>query len=148
MLETLAESTRLVATVSVDRGAYKQFLFSNLSCRVNIGDGVLDVDRISGHSDGGNIAGRLVVQLPKQKPADAEVSVRLTGVPFEEFTHLFGTKEHLVVGDLRLSGTLRGNGRDPQGVPTSRAARRIFLFSQGRICRSRSFGRFLAILTL
>jgi len=148
MLETLAESTRLVATVSVDRGAYKQFLFSNLSCRVNIGDGVLDVDRISGHSDGGNIAGRLVLQLPKQKPADAEVSVRLTGVPFEEFTHLFGTKEHLIVGDLRLSGTLRGNGRDPQGVPHSLSGRTNLLIEQGRILQSKVIWKILGILNL
>lgn len=148
MLETLAESTRLVATVSVDRGTYKQFLFSNLSCRVNIGDGVLDVDRISGHSDGGTVAGRLVVQLPKQKPADAEVSVRLTGVPFEEFTHLFGTREHMVVGDLRLSGTLRGNGRDPQGVSHSLSGRTNLLIEQGRILQSKVIWKILGILNL
>ena len=148
MLETLAESTRLVATVSVDRGMYKQFLFSNLSCRVNIGDGVVDVDRISGHSDGGNVAGRLVVQLPKQKPADTEVSVRFVGVPFEEFTHLFGIREHRAVGDLRLSGTLRGNGRDPQGVSHSLNGRTNLQIEQGRILQSKVIWKILRILNL
>ncbi len=148
MLETLAESTRLVATVSVDRGMYKQFLFSNLSCRINIGDGVLDVDRITGQSDGGNIAGRLVMQMPKQNPADGEVSVRIAGVPFEEFTHLFGVKEHRVVGDLRLTGTLRGNGRDPQGVSHSLSGRTNLLIEDGRILQSKVIWKILNILSL
>ncbi|MGH7236314.1 MAG: AsmA family protein, partial [Nitrospiraceae bacterium] len=47
-LETLASTSRLVATVRIDRGVYQQFTLTELTGRVNIRDGVLDVDRLNG----------------------------------------------------------------------------------------------------
>jgi uncharacterized protein YhdP len=76
------------------------------------------------------------------------VSLRIAGVPFEEFTHLFGMKEHRVVGDLRLTGTLRGNGRDPQGVSHSVSGRTNLLIEEGRILQSKVIWKILHILSL
>src|SRR2546429_3760977 len=62
--------------------------------RVNIRDGVLDVDRLNGQSDGGRLAGRLVVRLPREKPSEAEVSEGFSRS--EEHTSELQSRLHLV----------------------------------------------------
>jgi hypothetical protein len=102
-LETLAATSRVSAVATIERGIYKQIRLGGLNCRLTIQDGVLDIDRISGQSDTGQLAGRVVVQLPRQAPAETEASIRLTGIPMDEVLPLLGSKNQWVAGDLRLS---------------------------------------------
>ena len=91
-LETLAATSKVQATASMARGHYKHLKFGSLSARIMIQDGVLDLDRLSGQSTNGEVAGRIVVQLPRKEPADAELSVRATGLLVEDVLKFFGPK--------------------------------------------------------
>jgi len=146
-LETLASTSRLVATVGIDRGVYQQFTFTEVSCRVNIRDGVLDVDRLNGQSDGGRLAGRLVVRLPREKPAEAEVSVRIDGVPFLKLSQLMSEK-HLVSGELSATATVQGHGRHPRGVLPTLNGKVELLIKQGRVQKGTIVPKIVMLLNL
>ncbi|MGQ0810748.1 MAG: YhdP family protein [Nitrospiraceae bacterium] len=149
-LETLAATSRVNATATIDRGVYKQLRLGNLSCRITIENGVLDVDRINAQSETGQLAGRAVIQLPKKAPADAEVSLRLAGMPFEEFLPLLGTSEQWVTGELRATGTVRGHGRNPHGVLPTLSGKMTVQIQNGRALKSqkRAIWKVLTILNL
>ena len=146
-LETLASTSRLVATVGIERGVYHQFSFTELSGRVTIRDGVLDVDRLNGQSDGGRVAGRVVVRLPREKPAETEVSVRIDGVPFLKFSQLMGEK-HLVSGELSATATVQGHGRHPGGVLPTLNGKVELLIKQGRIQKGTVVPKIVMLLNL
>jgi hypothetical protein len=148
LLERVAASTRSVATVAIDRAVYRQFKLTDLSCRINVRDGVLDVDRIVAQSEGGSIAGRLIVRLPERGPAESEAALRITGVPFEEFTHLFGAEEHLIVGTMNLTGTLQASGKNPKGVLPALNGTVDLLIQQGRILKLSVLSKIVTILNL
>ncbi len=149
-LETLAATSRVSATATIDRGIYKKLRFGGLSCRITIEDGILDVDRIAGQSDGGQVAGRIVVQLPRLAPAEAEASVRITGMRFEELLPLLGAEEHWVTGALKLTGSLRGHGRNPHGVLPTLGGKATVVIEDGRIFKNdkRAIWKVLSILNL
>lgn len=149
-LETLAATSRVNAMATIDRGVYKKLRFGGLSCRITIEDGILDVDRIAGQSDGGQVAGRIVVQLPRLAPAETEASVRITGMRFEELLSLLGAEEHWVTGALKLTGTLRGHGRNPHGVFPTLGGKATLLIEDGRIFKNdkRAIWKVLSILNL
>lgn len=149
-LETLADTSRVQATASMVRGHYKHLKFGNLSARIMIQDGVLDVDRLSGRSTSGEVAGRIVVQLPPHAPADAEVSVRATGLLVENVLKLFGPKGGAVTGEARVTGTLRGHGRNPHGLYPTLNGKVDVLLENGRILKSqeRAIWKIIGILNL
>ncbi len=135
-LEMLAATSKVSAAASITRGHYKHLKFGGLSARVTIQDGVLDVDRIAGQSTNGDIAGRIVVQLPRHQPADAEISVRATGVLVGDMLRLVGRREGGVTGELRITGTVRGHGRNPHGVYPTLNGKADVLLENGRIFKS------------
>jgi len=87
-LERLATATRLVATLNIDSGFYKRVEISDVSARISMRNGVLDADRIRALVDEGTIAGRLVARLPREKPADMEVSFDVTDMPAEKISQI------------------------------------------------------------
>lgn len=150
LLEYLAATSQVTATALIERGVYKQFRVGGLSGRINIENGVLDIDRVNARSEGGHITGRLVVHLPKEEPADAEASFRVAGVPLEELSHLVGVREHFMTGEVRLTGTLRGHGRNPHGMLPTLSGDAEVLVTGGRIFKSqkRALWKILSILNL
>jgi len=149
-LETLAATSKVSASASIARGRYKHLKFGGLSARITIQDGILDVDRISGQSTNGEIAGRIAVQLPRHQPADAEVSVRATGVLVGDLLRLVGQKEGGITGEIRMTGTIRGNGRNPHGVYPTLNGKADLLMENGRIFKSqeRTIWKIISILNL
>ncbi len=149
-LETLAATSHVMMSASVVRGHYKQLKLGGLSARVTIQDGVLDIDRVSGQSMNGELAGRAVVQLPRNAPADAEISMRVTGLPFEELQKLTGSDKGVISGDVRLSGTIRGHGRNPHGVVPTLNGKIEVVLEEGHIFKSdkRAVWKILGILNL
>lgn len=149
VLETLAATSKVSATAAIARGHYKHLKFGSLSARITIQDGVLDVDRISGQSTAGEVAGRLVVQLPRNEPAETEISVRATGLLVEDLLKLVGSKGP-VTGEMRLSGTIRGHGRNPHGVFPTLNGKVDVLVQDGRIFKSqeRAIWKIISILNL
>jgi hypothetical protein len=150
LLEWLAATSRVSATASIARGHYKHLKFGALSGRLTIQDGVLDLDRLSGQSTNGEIAGRVVVQLPRGEPADAEISLRATGLLVEDVYRLAGSKEGGVTGEARVTGTIRGHGRNPHGINPTLNGKADLLLENGRIFKSeeRAIWKIVSILNL
>jgi len=111
---------------------------------------VLDLDRVSGRSPNGEIAGRIVVQLPRKQPADAEISLRATGLPVEDTLKLFGPKAGVATGEARMTGTIRGHGRNPHGLYPTLNGKIDLLVENGRILKSeeRAIWKIISILNL
>jgi len=148
-LEMLAATSKVNATAAIARGHYKHLKFGSLSARITIQDGVLDIDRLSGQSPDGEIAGRLVVQLPRNQPADTEISLRATGLVVEDLLKLVGSRGP-VTGEARISGTIRGHGRNPHGVYPTLNGKFDVLVRDGRIFKSqdRAIWKIISILNL
>ncbi|HMS83152.1 MAG TPA: AsmA-like C-terminal domain-containing protein [Nitrospira sp.] len=149
-LETLAATSQVTMTAAVARGHYRHLKFSALSARIMIQDGVLDVDRLSGESIHGHVAGRLVVQLPPHAPAELDLSFRATGVEFDDVLRLTQAQVHGVSGELRISGVIRGHGRNPHGVYPSLNGKVDVLLANGRILKSneRAIWKIISLLNL
>ena len=149
-LETLAATSKVSATASMARGHYKHLKFGSLSARIMIQDGILDVDRLSGQSTSGEMAGRIVVQLPRHEPADAEISVRATGLLVEDVLKLMGSKGGMVTGEARVTGTIRGHGRNPHGLSPTLNGKVDVLLNNGHILKSqeRAIWKIISILNL
>ncbi|MFO0706638.1 MAG: AsmA-like C-terminal domain-containing protein [Nitrospira sp.] len=149
-LETLAASTQTTVTVAASRAHYHHLKFGGLTGRITIQDGILDIDRISGDSANGQVAGRVVVQLPPKAPAETEVSLRATGLAVEDLLRLTKSDIQGVSGQMRVSGTIRGHGRNPHGAYPSLGGKFEVLLENGRILKSkeRAIWKILSILNL
>ncbi len=149
-LEMLAATSKVNATASIARGHYKHLKFGGLTARITIQDGVLDVDRLSGQSANGDLAGRVVVQLPQGQPADGEISVRATGLLVEDMFKLVGVKEGGITGEARVVGTMRGHGRNPHGISPTLNGKMDILLESGRVFKSqeRAIWKIISILNL
>jgi len=149
-LETLAATSKVQATASMARGHYKHLKFGSLSARITIQDGMLDLDRVSGQSTNGEVAGRIVVQLPRKEPADAELSVRATGLLVEDVLKLLGPKAGMATGEARVTGTIRGHGKNPHGLYPTLNGKVDVLLENGRIFKSegRAVWKIISILNL
>ena len=149
-LETLAATSKVQATASMARVHYKHLKFGSVSARIMIQNGVLDVDRLSGKSTSGEVAGRIVVQLPRKEPAAAEVSVRATGLPVEDVLKLFNPKGGAITGEARVTGTIRGHGKNPHGLYPTLNGKVDVLLENGRILKSqeRAVWKIISILNL
>jgi hypothetical protein len=150
VLEWLAATSKVSATASIARGRYKHLKFGAMSARMTIQDGVLDLDRMSGQSTNGDIAGRIVVQLPRGEPAEAEIALRATGLLVEDMYRLAGSKGGGITGEARITGTVRGHGRNPHGIYPTLNGRVDLLLGNGRIFKSeeRAIWKIISILNL
>jgi uncharacterized protein involved in outer membrane biogenesis len=149
-LETLAATSHVTMTAAVTRGRYKHLKLGSLAARINIQDGVLDLDRLSGESSRGQVAGRLVVRLPPKAPADFDLSFRATGVEVDDLSRLSNAKIPAASGEIRLSGSLRGHGRNPHGVYPSLNGKVEVLLENGHIFKSneRAVWKIISLLNL
>jgi len=150
LLERLASSSQVTMTASAARAHYRHLKFGGLTARIIIQDGVLDIDRITGDSTNGQVAGRVVVQLPPNAPAETEVSLRATGLALDDLFRLTQTSIHGVSGQVRLNGTVRAHGRNPHGIYPSLNGKFEILLENGRILKSkeRAIWKILSILNL
>lgn len=146
-LEDLAATSRLAATINIDRGLYKSLTIRDLSSQVNIRDGMVVLDNLAGQAEGGTIDGRLKIQLPKLKPADAQVSFQIAGMPYEKIVRLID-EQQVVTGTLSATGTLQGDGRDPQGILHTLNGKINLHIVQGHIQKARIVPKILVILNL
>jgi hypothetical protein len=147
-LEGLAATSHLNATVEIAHGVYKDLAFSELAGRARIGDGALVVTRLSGHTEGGDLEAHASVRLPKQQPAEAEVSVRLNGIPFEKVERILNDEDRLISGNLSARATIHGHGRNPRGVLPSLDGTVVFSIAEGSIQRGTVLPKILGILSL
>jgi hypothetical protein len=147
-LEMLAETGRTVAMVNIDRGLYKSLTFTDLSWRLIVKDGILDLDRISGDTENGQLGGRLVIHVPRLKPAEIHAAARLSGIPFERLLQITGDETRLMTGLLSANGSIKGTEKDPLGILHSLDGKVEFLVEQGRIRKGTVFPKIITILNL
>lgn len=93
----------LDATVLVDYLYYEQSLVSGLSCRIRFEHGNVKIDRISGDTDDGHLAGRVNVNIPERGPRLVSSRFGISGVPID---HLFSLLEE----QPRISGWMTARG--------------------------------------
>jgi uncharacterized protein YhdP len=148
-LETLAATSQVSATATIEKGLYKHLRLGGLSGRLTIQDGLLDLDRVVAQSGTGQVAGRMVVRLPKGEPAETETSVRMTGIPFDALLPLLHTNDRPMTGDLKLTGLLRGHGRNPHGLLPTLNGKTEIVAQDGRILKTESaIWKIISILNL
>lgn len=149
-LETLAATSQVTMSAAVAKGHYRQMKVTALSARINIQNGVLDIDRLSGDSSHGHVAGRLIVRLPPKAPADVDLLFRATGVEFDDLVRLTKSQDHGVSGETRLSGVLRGHGRNPHGIYPTLNGNINVLLANGRILKSneRAIWKVISLLNI
>ncbi len=146
-LEELAATSRVVATVSIDRGRYKTLDFENLSARISIHDNALDIDRLNGQVDArGRVAAHLVLNLPKKQPADGEVAFQISDVPYAKLLQMLGDEKRMIIGDFSAGGILSADGVNPKGTLASVNGKVDFFFKKGRIQRGTIVPKLLSIL--
>ena len=78
----------------------------------------------------------MVVHLPKGEPAETETSVRMTGIPVEALLPLLGANDQPVTGDMKLTGALRGHGRNPHGILPTLNGKVELVLQDGRILKN------------
>lgn len=148
-LEDLAAIGRVTATLSVTHGRYKRLTVSDMSARIAIGDQTLEVSHIAGQIEGGTVAdSRLLLRLPRRRPAEGELKVRLTGLPIDKLLEFIDDKQRLITGDLALTATLQGHGRHPRGVFNTLNGAVEFKITDGRIERGTIVPKILMILDI
>lgn len=148
-LEDLAATSRVTATVDITRGRYQELSVSELTARVAIGEETVEASRLAGQIEEGTLSeSRIVVRLPKRKPAEGEVALKLTGFPTEKLIRMMGDDQRLVTGDLTLAGTIQGNGRHPRGVSNTLNGNLEFRIDHGRIEKGTIVPKVLMILDI
>lgn len=93
----------LDATVLIDYLYYGQSLVSGLSCRIRFEHGSLKIDRISGDTDDGHLAGRVNLNIPERGPRLVSSMFGISGVPID---HLFSLLEERP----RITGWMAARG--------------------------------------
>jgi uncharacterized protein YhdP len=78
------------------------------------------------------------------------VSLRATGLPVEDLIKLTNMQIQGISGQMRLSGSLRGHGRNPHGVYPTLNGRADVLLENGRILKSkeRAIWKIISLLNL
>ncbi|MBW8065277.1 MAG: hypothetical protein FVQ04_05270, partial [Nitrospira sp.] len=73
---------------------------------------------------------------------------RVNGMAFQEFTHLLGTRQHPVRGQLVLNGSIRGHGRNSDGVTRTLSGTLSLRIDKGRILKMSVLSKILGLLNL
>ena len=148
ILERLAAKGSLEGTMTIDRPRYKDVPLKNLSALMRIHDNLVIVDRIRGESDGGPLAGRVLVHLPPNKPAAVRGSFHIKDLPFEQVHQSIGHEERLVTGSLSLRGKIQGHGRNAQGVLPTLHGKIDVMIKDGHVRQGTVLPKILKILNL
>ncbi|MGH7254745.1 MAG: AsmA-like C-terminal domain-containing protein, partial [Nitrospirales bacterium] len=148
VLEGLAATSRVVGTFEINRGRYKGIKVNDLTGRINIAKGVVDLDRITGEAEDGQLAGRVVVHLPSRTAADVEVAFRVQRFPFEKALDLAGDDRRMITGAITAKGNVRGNGENPRGVLPTISGRVDFVIEDGRIQKGTVVPKIISLLNL
>jgi hypothetical protein len=76
--------------------------------------------------------------------------VRATGLQVDDLLRLTNTQIHGISGQMRLSGSMRGHGRNPHGVYPTLNGRAEVLLEKGRILKSkeRAVWKIISLLNL
>ena len=91
----------------------------------------------------------MLFRSPKA-PAEVDLALRATGLQVDDLLKLTKTQIHGVSGQMRLSGSIRGHGRNPHGVYPSLNGKAEVLLENGQILKSeeRAVWKIISLLNL
>ena len=147
-LERLAADGTLEGTMTIDQPRYKDVRLRNLTALLRIHDNLVIVDRIRTESDGGPVAGRVLVHLPPNKPAAVRGSFHIKGLPFEQVHQSVGYEERRITGSLSLRGKIQGHGRNTLGVLPTLNGEVEMMLEDGYVRQGTVLPQILKILNL
>ena len=124
-------------------------MVSGLSCRVQFDHGSLKIDRISGDTDDGHLAGRVILNIPERGSPWVRSTFGVRGMPIDHLLSLIEERP-------RIKGWIDGQGRGPGGVRTDRVfhssltSRRpiSIMIEHGRLFYAPVISKVLALINL
>jgi hypothetical protein len=151
-LELVADSSEVKGVMRFEKAWYKDLQFSPLRGNLQIHNKIVGVDQIQGMIESGEVTGRLLVDLPKEKPATVKTWFDVQRVPIEQAFSSFipqeYQKERLMTGAVNVKGAIQGHGRDDRGTfPTLQGNLDVEILD-GRIERGTVIPKILSILNL
>lgn len=139
----------LDAMVLIDYLYYGQSLVSGLSCRIRFERGGLKIDRISGDTDDGHLAGRVNLNIPERGPRLVSSMFRISGVPID---HLFSLIEERprIRGWITARGGLQAEFGLDRVFHSSISSRRpiSIIIERGRLIYAPVISKVLALINL
>ncbi|MEX5213936.1 MAG: AsmA-like C-terminal domain-containing protein [Nitrospiraceae bacterium] len=134
----------------ISEARYRQLVFTKLSARLRMGEGRIEIDRVSGDTTEGVIKGETMMDFTVPSQIVVTGGFLIDGVPVERVVSLFEPNEEIVQGLLVLEGRLQGTWQE--GSPflgTLQSLDPITITIQdGRILRGKIMPKVLKILNV
>jgi hypothetical protein len=92
----------------ISQARYRQLLFEKFSARLRMGEGRIEIGRVSGDTKEGVIEGDTLLDFRVPSKVDLTGAFQIDGVPVQRVVSLFEPKEEIVRGLLSLMGKLQG----------------------------------------
>ena len=137
------------AFVFADHVYYKKFLATDFSSRVAWNHGLLTVERISGDTNDGHLAGQLKIRTAGRRIEQAKSTFRASGIPVERVLSLVQDRP-VLSGWLTASGTLQAEA-DRAGFSVGAVASRRpiqVVVEDGRIYHVPVISTLLSVMNL
>lgn len=139
----------LNAFLFADHVFYKKFLLTDLSTKITWEHGLLAVERISGDTNEGQLAGQAKIRTKNGQMEQARSAFRASGVPAERLSSLFHEKP-LLSGWLTTSGKVQAEFERGVLLPTALTSRQPIqiLVQEGRMYQIPVLSTLLSVLNL
>lgn len=139
----------LNAFLFADHVYYKKFLLTDLSTKITWDHGLLTVERISGDTNEGQLAGQVKIRTKNGRMEQARSTFRASGIPVERVLSVFQDKP-LLSGWLTTSGKVQAEferGALPPAALTNRQPIQV-LIEDGRMYQIPVLSTLLSLLNL
>ncbi|MCS6302216.1 MAG: hypothetical protein H8K07_00910 [Nitrospira sp.] len=139
----------LDATVLIDYLYYGKSLVSGLSCRIQFDHGSLKIDRISGDTDDGHLAGRVNLNIPERGPLSASSLFGISGVPIDRLFSLIEERPR-ISGWMTARGGVQAEFGQDHVFSSSITSRRpiSIMIEHGRLFYSPVISKVLTLINL
>lgn len=149
-LRRWVHSSHVDVGLMISQARYRQLLFRKLSARLRMGEGRLGIDRVSGDTKEGTIAGDASLDFRAPAKVDLTGAFEIDGVPVQRVVSLFEPEEEIVRGLLSLEGKLQGTFQE--GTPFLGSLRSLdpvaLRIEQGRVVHGTVLTKVLKILNV
>ena len=152
VLESMAAMQTVGGTIHLARARYKGIMLQDVAGRLQIHNGIIGVDQITGSTESGNVQGRLVIHVPVRQPVTVKTWLNLEDLSLQSVGTTFlspeDLREHQVTGTLSVQGMVQGRGNDDRGIIPTLNGELTVLVKDGRIRRDTILPKLLALMNL
>ena len=133
----------------ISQARYRQLLVEKVSGHLRMGEGRIEIDRVSGDTKEGTIAGDALLDLRASK-ADLTGMFRIDGVPVQRVVSLFEPEEEILRGLLSVTGKMQGTFQEgTRFLGTLRSLDPVVVrIERGQIVHGRVLPKVLKILNV